>query len=222
VRKLDADEAVPIVKAAMEKLLLIAPTKGRPGADLRRAIGNVLANVEIMLRHDTLGQPLLDCFEQAQLTGITQAQLELVRLVAEATTPVTLGAGLVKDSLIQLVLATEGSVIADMTFRSRDDVENLKIQMNDAFADVEESVADAGDSIVYRALVSMHAATVFHLIETARPLPRMLDYRFGMIFPTLKISHRLYTTADRADELRYENKIVHPAFCPLRGKALST
>jgi prophage DNA circulation protein len=60
-----------------------------------------------------------------------------------------------------------------------------------------------------------------HLVETARPLPRMLNYRFYLTMPNVVMAHRLYADASRADELRNENKIVHPAFCPRQGRALS-
>jgi prophage DNA circulation protein len=39
--------------------------------------------------------------------------------------------------------------------------------------------------------------------------------------PSVALAHRLYADASRADELRNENKIVHPAFCLRDGRALS-
>jgi len=38
----------------------------------------------------------------------------------------------------------------------------------------------------------------------------------------LTIAYKLYSDASRADEVRAENKIVHPAFCPLVGYGLSS
>jgi prophage DNA circulation protein len=35
------------------------------------------------------------------------------------------------------------------------------------------------------------------------------------------MAYRLYTDASRADDVRDENKVVHPAFCPMTGLALS-
>jgi prophage DNA circulation protein len=49
----------------------------------------------------------------------------------------------------------------------------------------------------------------------------MLAYRFATPRPTLVMSHRLYDTAARADQLREENKMVHPAFAPREGRALA-
>jgi prophage DNA circulation protein len=59
------------------------------------------------------------------------------------------------------------------------------------------------------------------LIATARPLPRMLNFVFFEPLPSLVIAYRLYDDASRCDEVREENKIVHPAFCPQAGQALS-
>ena len=74
---------------------------------------------------------------------------------------------------------------------------------------------------VYRALISLHASVTYHLYETARPLPQMLNFEFTQTRPTLVQSYRLYATASRADELRRENKVVHPAFSPRVGRALA-
>ena len=49
----------------------------------------------------------------------------------------------------------------------------------------------------------------------------MIGYQFAEVLPTLVISYRLYGDASRADEVRDENEIVHPAFCPTIGQALS-
>jgi len=57
---------------------------------------------------------------------------------------------------------------------------------------------------------------------TALPLPRMLNYRFNAVLPTLVISQRLYYDGSRADQVRDANRIVHPAFCPIMGQALSS
>ena len=86
---------------------------------------------------------------------------------------------------------------------------------------MEEIAADDMDQMTYQALVRLHAAVTFFLVETARPLPRMLNFQFGAPMPTLVAAYRLYADAGRADELRAENKVVHPAFMRPFGKALS-
>jgi prophage DNA circulation protein len=49
----------------------------------------------------------------------------------------------------------------------------------------------------------------------------MTSYQFAVPLPSLVIAHRLYQDASRADQIRAENKVVHPAFCPPLGVALS-
>jgi prophage DNA circulation protein len=126
-----------------------------------------------------------------------------------------------KDTLIELAFTTEGYVIADMVFVSRQDVDLVRIVINAAFDDMEEELADQMDSMTWRAVLKLHAAMSMHLVETARPLPRMLPYHFNLVLPSVTLAHRLYADASRADELRNENKIVHPAFCLRDGVAMS-
>src|SRR5215469_5702257 len=207
----DVKASVPVCNTILEQLLVLAPTRGRPGSDLRTAVGDFLANVETYLRADTWGPPLDSIFELARLTGMTVYQLEEVRKVGAALTPILLGA----------ILVTQCRMIADMTFVSREDVSVIQQIMNDAFLPMEELSADDMDQATFAALIALHAALVFHLAQTARPLPRMLSYEFYAALPTLVIAYKLYSDANRADEVRAENKIVHPAFSPRIGHGLS-
>jgi len=217
----DVKASVPVCNTILEQLLVLAPTRGRPGSDLRTAVGDFLANVETYLRADTWGPPLDSIFELARLTGMTVYQLEEVRKVGAALTPILLGAILVQNSMIQFILATQCRMIADMTFVSREDVSVIQQIMNDAFLPMEELSADDMDQATFAALVALHAALAFHLAQTARPLPRMLSYEFYAALPTFVIAYKLYSDASRANEVRAENKIVHPAFCPMMGHGLS-
>jgi prophage DNA circulation protein len=49
----------------------------------------------------------------------------------------------------------------------------------------------------------------------------MVAYAFPDRRPVLAIAQALYGDAGRADELRAENKVVHPLFMPAAGRALS-
>jgi prophage DNA circulation protein len=75
---------------------------------------------------------------------------------------------------------------------------------------------------VYQAVVGCHAALMQYLVAEARPLPRMVEYGFSKRMPTLVLAQRLYQDPSRADELRLENRIVHPLFAPAAGRCLST
>jgi prophage DNA circulation protein len=219
--KIDALEAAPIVVATLDAMLIWAPTRGRPGSDLRTAVGDIKANLQSLLINNTIGPPLVECFELARLTGATLSNMNQVHETAAAQTATLPGALSVKHALIELALAIEGKIIADMTFVSRQDVELVKQGINEKFAVIEEEVADEMETMTYQALISLHAAITFHLYETARPLPEMLRFQFGISMPTLMIAQRLYADASRADELRQENKVVHPAFMRSTGRALS-
>jgi len=219
--KIDAAEAKPIVERAMKNLLLTVAEHGRAGSDARTAIGDLLAHLDALLHGDTIGEPLAACFDLAREAGATPQGIAVVYHGVLAETPNTLGGSLIKDGLLNFCFANVARLVADMTFRSREEVEDAKQRLNSSFATLENLVADAMDSLMYMALIRLHAAITHYLIETARPLPRMLVFRFAAPLTTLVAAHRLYDDAGRADELREENKVVHPAFMKQQGRALS-
>jgi prophage DNA circulation protein len=219
--KADAREATPIMQRAMHTLLGMGVTTGRPGADLRSACGDLIAHAQVLIQSDAIGPPLVNCFDLARKAGFTQIQLSHVRDSVITETAVSLGAVLIRNAIIETSLATECRVIADMAFDNREAVDQLKLAMNATFNAVEETAADDMDQMAYQALISLHAALSFHLIETGRPLPRMIRFAFAAPLTTLVMAHRLYDDAGRADELRTENNVVHPAFAPPTGRALS-
>lgn len=215
-------EAKPIVVALADALLQWAPSRGRQGADLRAKAGMIKVNVDHLLGDNKLGEPIAQLFDLAIEGGITLAKIESVRKDIELHfKPVSVGAIVVKGCLIQLILVAEGKIIADMNFRSRQDVEAVQEAMNEAFNEAAEEAADRLDSMTYRAIVALHAAITFFLIEVARPRPRMMTFRFNQPMTTLTAAYRLYADASRADELIYENRVVHPLFMKQIGRSLS-
>lgn len=199
-----------------------APGRGRQGSDLRAKAGSIKVNVEHLLADNLLGEPMTELFDLAMEGGITLANVDNIRNSIELEhNPVSVGAIVIKDCLIDLMLVTEARIIAAMDFRSRQDVEAVQEAINEAFNAAAEAVADRLDAMTYRGIVALHAAITFFLIETARPRPRMMTYRFNQPMMTLTIAYRLYADASRADELLYENRIVHPLFAPIIGNALS-
>lgn len=219
--KADAQEAAGICETVLTVLLAQAPLTGRPGSTLRNVTGMFLANAKPLLMADNAGAYLVNIFWYAWQSGVSLTQIEYVRRIAAAQSPVLEGAIVTRDTLIRLALSTAGTIIAGMHFTSREDVESLRGSVNKAFAPSEEAAADKMDSPSYQALIRLHAAIMRHLTVTARPLPRMLNFRFASPLPVLVQAYRLYDDASRADELRAENHIVHPAFAPATGRALS-
>jgi hypothetical protein len=219
----DAQEANQIVQGVLLNLGQTFPQQGRPGSDARTAIGDLKATSYVQLRNNTIGPPLQDCFEQAQAAGASLVQIGYVRRQVEALpVPVTVGGTIIKNSCIELCLATQAEIITAMTFTSRQDVDIIIATMKTPFDNAVTISADEMDQETFQALLGLWAATTNYLVTTARPLPRMINYEFASVLPTLVIAHRLYQDAGRADQVRDENKIIHPAFCPVYGQALSS
>jgi hypothetical protein len=219
--KNEAQEGSLIMQRALYNLLSVVPTAGLTGSTTKAACRSLAYNAEKLLYLDQAGPPLSNCFELARREGVTQPQLEWLRKQVELEAPVTTGATMVQNSIMWMCLVTEGRVIANMSFTSRSDVDALKITINGIFADAEETAADEMDQMSYRGLVELHANIIAFLVKSARPLPMMLQFAFYSSMPTLVMANRLYYDASRADELRDENKVVHPAFMLPTGRALS-
>ena len=179
-------------------------------------------NAVSVVMADAYGPPLAAIFQQAVTNGITLSQMEYVRNVATSQSPVSAGAILACNVMILDALAAEGWIVSNTTFVSRNDVEATRQVINAAFAPAEETIADSMDATGYLAVLSLHAAIGYHLTLTAQPLPLMLNYAFAASYPSLVVAQKLYADASRADELREENDVIHPAFMPLTGQALSS
>jgi prophage DNA circulation protein len=221
MEKAEATEANGIVQRTLVNLSGIISGTGNAAVQAKMAIGWLQSNAMIMLYYDQLGVPLDYCFDQVRQTGCTLPQMETVRLALTAENPVSLGATMIRDRSIHLAMAQEGKIISTMTFASRQDVDALILAIQIPFNTSEETTADTMAAADYIALIELRAAIVDYLVSTARPLPSMLSYQFAQSLPSLIISQRLYGDASRYDQIRQENKVVHPAFCPLIGQALS-
>lgn len=219
--KPDINEAVPIITRLCNNLSAIIYDKGQAGLDAGSAIGAVLASAPTLCWYGTIGPALVNCFELVRQTRCSWGQMENVRVQLVLEKPTTPGAITMRDYAIQMALAQIGKIIAAMTFTSCEDVDAMIVAIQRPFGDAEETAADTMDSTTYMALISLHAAVVDHLTQTARPLPEMLGYQFAAALPSIVISHRLYGDASRYDQIRAENKVVHPLFCPPIGQALS-
>ena len=219
--KVDSIEAKHVCDLALSELLAVSPTLGQSGADLRTAVGDFIANGLALIATDTEGPALQNIFALAQVAGITQPQLAYVFDFIEPITTATLGAGLMKNFLAELVLAYECRIIATMSFASRDKVDALMAILVSQFNPLEEAFADAMDQASYRALLRLRSGIVAYLVQTAQPLPKLISFQFNEVLPTLVQAYRLYADASRADELLQENGVVHPLFSPRTGVALS-
>jgi prophage DNA circulation protein len=226
MKKPDSIEATPILIRAVQNLLAVVNSSQQAqtslaGSTFRTACGAVIADAQALIQNDLVGTQLIICFDLAIAAGVTQPQLQTVCDQTLSETPRTLGAKMVTNQIINLCLAEEALAIANMTFVSREDVDALKLLINGAFQGAEEIAADDMDQMVYRGLVALHASIIYHLTTVEHPLPKMLSFQFAKVMPSLTMANRLYGDGGRADQLRDENKIIHPAFMPATGRALS-
>ena len=218
----EVNEAAAIANLAADLLLKTSNNQiGRAGADLRRACGDMKANANVYIVTNVIAAKLSNCFTQARATGATVSQFNRIQETINAETPTSLVAILIQQACVNFSLQQLSMVLSLTKFKSRQDVVAIRDGINTAFDSAEEVSADEMAQTVYMGLVSLHAAVTFHMYETARPLPQMLNFEFAAIRPTLIQSYRLYADAGRADELRDENKVVHPAFAPRQGQALA-
>jgi prophage DNA circulation protein len=127
----------------------------------------------------------------------------------------------VQNCGVWFCLAVIAEIVSDLTFVNRQQVDAIKTALQQPFQDAEEVAADEMDQMTFQTLISTHGALTNHLVQTALPLPRLLQYQFYKVMPSVVLAYRLYDDASRCDEVRDENQIVHPAFCPLNGVALS-
>ena len=219
--KPDALEGEGIVQRLLVNLLGCITDKGSLGINAKATIGWTSANCLMLIYYGFIGGPLDSCFDQVRQAGATLPKMEEVRIMLSVEAPTTLGGTIIRDRAIQLCMAQQGKIISSMVFTSRQDVDALIYAIQGPFNDAEETAADTMSGADYIAIVELKAAIVNHLVSTARPLPSMLTYQFAAALPSLVISYKLYGDASRYDEIRNENKVVHPAFCPTIGQALS-
>lgn len=110
----------------------------------------------------------------------------------------------------QVVLAQAVGMSSAAELPVYDDAVSLRAAMVDAID--AESMHGSGE--VYRALTEARAAVWSDLTDRARNSARLKVVRPGQMVPALVLSHSLYGTADRADEIVARNRVRHPGFVP--------
>lgn len=216
------DELHQILTRMCALLMESSGRAGRVGAEVRRITGDLLDNLAILARDETLPVVLQNLFVAARDTGTTLFWMDRVvnQLLAE-NPQLDLGK-VVRNACLFFALGTEARIIAKMEFTSREDVDALMARMKHSFDEAKEIAADEMDSIAYYSLVELAASLTHHLVKTAQPLPRLVEYMLPKPMPSLALSQRIYSSADRAEELVAANKVVHPAFVRPYVKALSS
>jgi prophage DNA circulation protein len=195
---------------------------GTAGSQMFFAINDLLVGGEADLRISQLGTPLLAVFEQATTAGATLAGMNTVLTVMQAQTPTgAIGVAIVNAG-INMALVEQARILSATAFTSSNDVSAAIASNNANFSAAEETIADSGDVGTYQALIALHASVTRDLINRALQLPSLITYQFPRSLPSLVMAWRLYADSTRADQLVAENKVIHPAFCPASGIALSS
>lgn len=83
------------------------------------------------------------------------------------------------------------------------------------------AAGDAGDDASFVALRELRQTIVDALTAVGSDLAALQDFQFGASLPSLALAQRLYQDAGRSDELVSEAIPIHPAFMPVRFRALA-
>jgi prophage DNA circulation protein len=218
----DQDEVAAIIQRIGP--VVMSTVEARSGADtsnLRRLVGKLLASDAAVTDSASFATEFKACLDEARNAGATWQSMGRVRLAALAETPQSLSATVLVQAIVRLSLAQEARLITLLTFTSRDDVENVARTIGAAFDQAAEVAADDLQAGIYMAIIGLQADVTKYLTDQGRQLPRVIQYHFAQVMPALAMSQRVYSTGSRSDELRLENKVVHPAFMPMDGRMLA-
>ena len=115
------------------------------------------------------------------------------------------------DYVAAVTVAEMGRLVADTEYETADDaIRDLQI-----VAEAMDTVQAAHCSdAVYAALDDLRAMLTDDVMERGAKLPRLGTARLSATMPALVASHRLYGTAEYADEIVSRNNIRHPGRVP--------
>jgi hypothetical protein len=218
--RLMLSEITDILTRMSNQLMRFTTMQGRPGAELRVAIGIMLTNIGRAVSDATLPDEMANVFDAAYDAGIQLSGVEPALASLRSELPTTNGSVWTTQAAIMYALATECRVIADMSFRCREDVEKIQGQMKLNFDMAKEWAADEMDNVVYGRLVDLAAKLARYLADVALPLPTVVYYNLKPV-PALAWSYRIYADANRTEELMADNRVIHPLFMRELVRALS-
>lgn len=234
----EIEEAMALVRSFMQAILTTVPgaQTGPQAAAVRTKANDVMTNAEALVRLGTLnngndiGTAMYDVVTTAIGCGATFDGMYRTLLTVRGMVCAGLPAQFCQDAAIAFTLAAMVIITAATDFVSREDVQSYVNRLMDGFTPAIEQLANVGDVSNYRDMMALQASTIHDLTQRARPLPEMVGYTTTDAWPALRLANWLYpdasrskafNTDDRVTQLIQENKIVHPAFCPTQGRALT-
>jgi hypothetical protein len=225
MRKAELNETVAVLKRLMHGLLGVVggATPGRAHHDVRRAIADIVAKAGTLLSTASVGAPVLNAFRLVLAADGKFDGFDTYRRQILNEQPVSLPAISVVDLCMRLCLSAQCRLIALMNFTSRQDADIIFKRINAAFELAVEDAADIHDAGMFQALTNLQGATVRDLVDRSMLLPRLVHYNMSGSLPALTLAQKIYPddTSDRSNELRLENKVVHPLFMPPIGVCLT-
>jgi prophage DNA circulation protein len=217
----EADEVLGICQRIGPVVLSSAVTlHGSVGTALRRAVGMLIADRNMTDIH-AFCFAFNVCVDLARHCSATLVTMDRVRKAALTEKPIGLPAVETVLSIVRLTLAMEARIVAYMSFRSREEVDQIAAQMHAAFTETSDIAADDLNAGIYMAIIRLHGDVTRHLADRGRLLPRIITYNYQTAMPSLRMAQRAYADPRRHMELISENHVVHPAFMPREGKMLA-
>lgn len=124
---------------------------------------------------------------------------------------------------LMVTLCTGGMVIAAAQYQpeSYDDAVAILGRVSKVIDSSALAAADRGNDETYRALMQMRESIVALLQQSGANLSRIGEVSFNRSLPALMLANRLYQDALRGDALVKMANPIHPAFMPIRFRALN-
>jgi prophage DNA circulation protein len=221
----DIGEGADIIKRMGP--VIMSTTRDNSGvaaALFRNWTGNMVGLASDYIADGSFTHRLIISLTLARMAGATMQTLSLVRKAAFNESPKSIIAIGIKYTFMLIGIAQESIISTITPFTSRNDAAAMMQVMMAAFDQIEDAMGDETDldQSLYNACVGLHGAMAKQFYQTELLLPRMMQYRYQTVHTSLRMSQLNYGDGTHSDELRLENKVVHPAFMPRQGRLLAT
>lgn len=127
---------------------------------------------------------------------------------------------------VALIVITSASAMArvamDITPTSQEEAQRIQQQVCDVLDEAMIQAGERFDDDVYSALLALYNAFIDGFSLKGTSLSNLVECSFNKPLPALTLANRLYQDAGRADELIQSTQPLHPAFMPVRFRALSS
>lgn len=219
----DVNAAADIVASVGPVILSTVPgsSASLTAARLRNFVGDMIAAAATYIVDGTITTRTIIAITLARMAGATLVTLPRIRIAALAEEADGEVSTATRFMFVCVCLSQEAAALSVASYQSRDEASAAKAVMMAAFDQAAEIAADDLQQDVYMKLITLQGRTARQFYEIEMQLPRVSTYKTASTLPALVLSHRLYGDASRADELRAENGVIHPAFMPRSGKMLA-